>query len=217
MRTVRVMIDPEPFWVPADIPLGRVAEEVTEHQVGAAPVCSPDGRIIGLVSKTDLSELYGRADDDRCAQDAMTPQVPSVRADAPIERAARNMAKPDHRVHQDDRHDDARLDPLAEQRSDESRREEHVDERSIELQQEAENGPGTAPRRKLVLPEATRARLYLLRTEAPREVGLERLHDGVAAERVPWTIGERLHVGLGRRALHRTCFRGMPVGKRLAL
>jgi CBS domain-containing membrane protein len=92
MRTVRDIIDPEPFWVPADMPLGRVAEELSEHQVGGAPVCSPDGRIVGMVSKTDLTELYGRADDDRRAQDAMTPEVLSVRADAPIEGAIRNMA-----------------------------------------------------------------------------------------------------------------------------
>jgi len=92
MRTVREIITPDAFWVPADMPLGRVAAELTERQVGAAPVCSPDGTILGMVSKTDLTELYGCAYEDRWARDAMTPEVLTVKANELMDCAIRNMA-----------------------------------------------------------------------------------------------------------------------------
>ena len=92
MRTVRDIIAADSCWVPADMPLKRVAEELSEHQVGAAPVCAPDGKILGMVSKTDLIELYGRAEERRSARDAMTPEVLSVKADEPMESAIKNMA-----------------------------------------------------------------------------------------------------------------------------
>jgi len=92
MRTVREVLAPDPFWVPADMPLKRVAEELSERQVGAAPVCAPDGRILGMVSKTDLTERYGRANEGGCARDAMTPEVLTVKADGPMDDAIRNMA-----------------------------------------------------------------------------------------------------------------------------
>lgn len=93
MRTVREIIAADSCWVPADMALKRVAEELSERQVGAAPVCAADGRIMGMVSKTDLTELYGRGcADGRSAQDAMTPEVLSVRADEPMDSAIRRMA-----------------------------------------------------------------------------------------------------------------------------
>lgn len=91
MRNVRDIIDRHPFWVPDDMPLDCVAAELSERQLNAAPVCTREGRIIGMVSKTDLTQHYG-GDESGFAFDAMTPEVLSVQADAPVEAAIERMA-----------------------------------------------------------------------------------------------------------------------------
>ena len=58
MRNVCDIIDRRPFWVPQDMPLHRVAAELAERQLNAVPVCTREGRIIGVVSKTDLAQHY---------------------------------------------------------------------------------------------------------------------------------------------------------------
>lgn len=91
MRTLRDIIDPTPLWVPEDMPLERVAEALAERGSNAAPVCNPSGRLIGVLSKTDLTEMYGRGD-RRLARDVMTPEVLSVNAGELLEAAIRKMA-----------------------------------------------------------------------------------------------------------------------------
>lgn len=91
MRRVREIIDPHPFWVPDDMPLERVAAELSERQLNAAPVCTREGRIVGMVSQTDLTQHYA-GEEPRVARDAMTPEVISVRADALTEDAIERMA-----------------------------------------------------------------------------------------------------------------------------
>ncbi len=91
MRTVREIIDPNPYWLPDDMPLGRVAEELAERQISAAPVCTRDGKIIGVLSNTDLTQHYN-GDEPGLARDAMTPEILSVRADAAAEVAIERMA-----------------------------------------------------------------------------------------------------------------------------
>jgi predicted transcriptional regulator len=91
MRTLREIVDPDPLWVPADMPLERVAEALAERGLNAVPVCTPNGRIVGVLSKTDLTELYGRGV-EQVARDAMTPEVLSVKADEPLDAAIRKMA-----------------------------------------------------------------------------------------------------------------------------
>lgn len=91
MRAVREIIDPNPFWVPDDMPLVRVAEELAEHRGNAVPVCTRDGRIVGVLSKTDLAQRYS-GDELAIARDAMTAEILSVEADAPADVAVDRMA-----------------------------------------------------------------------------------------------------------------------------
>lgn len=91
MRTVRDIMEPDVFWLPADMPLKRAAEELSARQIGGAPACAPDGEIIGMVSKTDLTEHYGE-NDGRVVRDVMTPELFAVGPDDPIDRAIHSMA-----------------------------------------------------------------------------------------------------------------------------
>lgn len=91
MRRVREIIAPNPFWVPEDMPLSRVAEELAERQISAAPVCTREGRLIGVVSKTDLTQHFS-GDEPGLARDAMTPEILAVAADADGDVAIERMA-----------------------------------------------------------------------------------------------------------------------------
>jgi len=92
MRLVRDIMEPDVLWIPSDMPLERVAHALASRQVSGAPVCAPDGRLIGMVSTTDLAELYGSALELRVARDVMTPEVLAVGPDDPIEAAIKLMA-----------------------------------------------------------------------------------------------------------------------------
>jgi CBS-domain-containing membrane protein len=91
-RMVRDIMTRDVAWVPIDMPLGRVASELADRQVNGAPVCARDGKVVGMISKTDLTELYGADHEHRTARDAMTPEVLSVGAGESMYRAARTMA-----------------------------------------------------------------------------------------------------------------------------
>lgn len=92
MRTVRDIMEPEVFWLAADMPLQRAAEELAGRQIGGAPACAPDGEIIGMVSKTDLTEHYGGESEARLVRDVMTPELFAVGPNDPIDRAIHSMA-----------------------------------------------------------------------------------------------------------------------------
>lgn len=92
MRTVGEVMEPHVFWVPTDMPLHRAAEELAARQIGGAPACSPDGRIIGVISLTDLTEHYGGSNELRLVRDVMTPHVLTVNQADPLEAAIRLMA-----------------------------------------------------------------------------------------------------------------------------
>jgi predicted transcriptional regulator len=92
MRTVREIMEPNVFWLPEDTPLKRAAEALAERQIGGAPACAADGRIVGMISKTDLTDYYGGANELRLVRDVMTPEVFAVHPDDPIDRAIQLMA-----------------------------------------------------------------------------------------------------------------------------
>ena len=92
MRSVRDVMEPNVFWVPTDMPLLRAAEELAARQIGGAPACAPDGRIVGVISMTDLTEHYGGTHESRLVRDVMTPEVLSVSEEAPLHEAIRRMA-----------------------------------------------------------------------------------------------------------------------------
>jgi CBS domain-containing protein len=90
-RPVRTIMEPDVFAVPVDMPLARVAAELSERQIGGAAACTSRGAVIGVISKTDLTESFGPAGQGQVAGDAMTPDVISVGPDEPIERAVHLM------------------------------------------------------------------------------------------------------------------------------
>jgi predicted transcriptional regulator len=90
-RPVRTIMEPDVVWVPVDMPLDRAAAILAEHQIGGAAVCTKQGKVVGVVTKTDLTEAFGSANEDRVVADAMTAEVLAVSADDPIERAVHLM------------------------------------------------------------------------------------------------------------------------------
>lgn len=78
MRSLREIIDPAPFWVPEDMPVARVAAALAERQLDAAPVVTRGGRLIGMVSTTDLAQHYS-GDEAGIARDAMTASLEHYR------------------------------------------------------------------------------------------------------------------------------------------
>ncbi len=92
MRTIRDIMEPDVFWIPSDMPLERAAQELASRQISGAPVCAPDGRIVGMLSTTDLTEFYGGAHELRLVRDVMMPELLAVGLDDPIDRAIRLMA-----------------------------------------------------------------------------------------------------------------------------
>jgi predicted transcriptional regulator len=92
MKTVREIMEPNVFWLPEDMPLKRAAEQLADRQFSGAPVCAPDGKLVGMFSKTELTEFYGAAHDARLVRDVMTPMTFGVAPDDPMERAIELMA-----------------------------------------------------------------------------------------------------------------------------
>jgi predicted transcriptional regulator len=92
LRTVREIMEPNVFWLPADTPLKRAAQALAERQISGAPACTADGKIVGMFSKTDLTEYYGGVNELRLVRDVMTPEVFAVHPDEPIDRAIQLMA-----------------------------------------------------------------------------------------------------------------------------
>lgn len=106
MRTVADIMETNVHWLPEDMPLERAAQELVAWQVTGAPVCARDGTIVGVVSMADVLELYGTVGELSFVHDAMTPEVLSVAAEEPIERAVDLMAfEGVHRLVVVDRHD----------------------------------------------------------------------------------------------------------------
>jgi predicted transcriptional regulator len=73
------------------MPLHEAAAALAEHQIGGAAVCTPEGKVVGVITKTDLTEAYGSAEEGRAVADVMTPEVLAVRPDDLVERAVHLM------------------------------------------------------------------------------------------------------------------------------
>lgn len=79
----------------ADLPLAEVAPLLLERDLDALPVVDPEGRAVGIVSKTDLLRPLAA---DATAFDAMTHAALTVPEGAPVSEAAALMTA--HGVHQ---------------------------------------------------------------------------------------------------------------------
>lgn len=92
MTRVRDLMTQNVLWLTTEMPLLDAAQELSQRQVSAAPVCSPDGRVVGVLSKSDLLDVFEPAAGEVLVGDVMTPIALSVAADSPIEDAIRAMA-----------------------------------------------------------------------------------------------------------------------------
>jgi CBS domain-containing protein len=62
-------------------PLAVVARLLVEHHIGAAPVVTARGRVIGIIAAADLLPFEGDGVSARCAADVMTADVVTARMD----------------------------------------------------------------------------------------------------------------------------------------
>lgn len=92
MRTIREVMEPNVFWLATDAPLRIAADELAERDISGAPVCDPSGHVVGVLTKSDLVEVFSSAPDARVAADIMTPLALTVKPDEPVERAIKLMA-----------------------------------------------------------------------------------------------------------------------------
>ncbi|HZU83934.1 MAG TPA: CBS domain-containing protein [Polyangiaceae bacterium] len=90
MTLVRDLMAQDVLSLSPDMPLAEAARALSERQVSAAPVCSADGRVVGVLSTTDVAESFG-AGADHTVADAMTMEVLWATADWPVEQAVHRM------------------------------------------------------------------------------------------------------------------------------
>lgn len=90
-RAVRTIMEPDVFWVPVDMPLERAAEALTERRISGAVACTREGKVVGVITKTDLTESYAAGRSARVVADVMTSELLAVAPDDPVERAVQVM------------------------------------------------------------------------------------------------------------------------------
>ncbi len=90
MRTARDVMNAEVVTLRADMAVYEAARVLTEKQIMGAPVVDSEGRLVGVVSVTDIaeSEIDGKI---ALVSDIMTPTVYTVPEDTPVPQIARAM------------------------------------------------------------------------------------------------------------------------------
>jgi CBS domain-containing protein len=86
----------DPIIVTAELPVAKVAEVLTDHDVGGLPVVDATGRLIGVVSQTDLLDLLASSDTPLdsmalSAREVMTQPAVTIRGSASLGEAAQLM------------------------------------------------------------------------------------------------------------------------------
>jgi CBS domain-containing protein len=88
----------DPIVVAAELPLAKVAEVLTDYDIGGLPVVDSAGRLIGVISQTDLlgywaSEGRSSGSDASLARDVMTQPAVTIRGSASLREAAQLMTE----------------------------------------------------------------------------------------------------------------------------
>lgn len=96
MSKVADVMTRDVFWLDEDSLLGAAAFEMNAEFVGGAPVRNASGKLVGVLSKTDLLSSR-RQNDPRRVREVMTEDVATVQQDAPVADAARLMLE--RRIH----------------------------------------------------------------------------------------------------------------------
>jgi CBS domain-containing protein len=90
-RRVEDIMSRDVLTLSADMNLGEAVALLSDRQITGAPVCASDGRVIGVLSTSDLVEAWGAASSSLVGG-VMTPNVLFVRAADAIHEAAETMA-----------------------------------------------------------------------------------------------------------------------------
>lgn len=97
---VRDLMAADVITLDANEPVGVALERLRARRMGGAPVIS-DGHVVGVVSRTDLTDIRHDTDGDRLTvvKEVMTHVLYAVQPDDPAIHAARLMAQENvHRV-----------------------------------------------------------------------------------------------------------------------
>ncbi len=86
----------DPIVVAPDVPVVKVAEVLADYDIGGLPVVDPSGRLVGVVSQTDLVRLWASsiarsAWPALVVRDVMTAPAVTIRGSASLKQAARLM------------------------------------------------------------------------------------------------------------------------------
>lgn len=108
--TARDVMNPDVMSVPADMPLGRLAEFLIGHGISGAPVTDDEDILIGVVSLTDIvrhdgmphkriphtdSHEFYLSSDDSALKDRYSEQdLATFRIDTPADVSARDIMTP---------------------------------------------------------------------------------------------------------------------------
>ncbi|HSQ67802.1 MAG TPA: CBS domain-containing protein [Polyangiaceae bacterium] len=89
---VRDVMERLVLWVLVDQTVSEAAALFADESIGGAPVCDPHGRVVGILTKTDVAECVAAHDTERLVGDVMNPEVISVNASDRLDRAVAVMA-----------------------------------------------------------------------------------------------------------------------------
>jgi predicted transcriptional regulator len=85
--------------LPPDMPVEEAAAALAEHGIGGAPVREADGRIVGILSRADLTDPERPRGAARSVRDLMTPGILTLRDSDLAMNAVRLMVREDvHRI-----------------------------------------------------------------------------------------------------------------------
>jgi predicted transcriptional regulator len=93
MKRVREVMTVDVLSLRPEMPLLEAARALRHRQVGGAPVCSPDGHVVGVMSKSDLTDFFGLPCEALRVADAMNRTVVSVSVDDTVDDAHRALVR----------------------------------------------------------------------------------------------------------------------------
>lgn len=90
----------DPVFVSPDVPVVKVAEILADYHIGGLPVVDLSGRLVGVVSQTDLVRLWASSVASSewpalMVRDVMSQPAVTVRGSASLREAARLMTEHD--------------------------------------------------------------------------------------------------------------------------
>lgn len=90
----------DPVVVSTDVPVLKVAEILADYDIGGLPVVDQSGRLVGVVSQTDLVRLWGSSIASSewpalLVRDVMTQPALTIRGSTSLKEAARLMTERD--------------------------------------------------------------------------------------------------------------------------